>query len=72
LRALFLGVKLGIPGTEERLNGILVKHGDKRMAEDFLNSGSQKLHDGGKQWAERHGYTIHTGLGSHRVTWGEF
>lgn len=72
LRALFLGVKLGIPGTEERLNKILVKRGDKRMAEDFLNSGSQKLYDGGREWANEHGYFIRSGMGSHRVTWGQF
>lgn len=72
LRALFLGVKLGIPGTEERLNKILVNRGDKRMAEDFLNSGSQKLHDGGSEWANVHGYFISTGMGSHRVAWGQF
>ena len=72
LRALFLGVKLGIPETEERLNKILVKRGDKRMAEDFLNAGSQKLYDGAREWANEHGYFITTGMGSHRVTWGQF
>jgi hypothetical protein len=72
LRALFLGVKLGIPGTEERLNDILVKRGDKRMAEDFLNAGSQKLYDGGREWANAHGYHIMSGMGSHRVRWGAF
>ena len=40
LHVLFLGVKLGIPGSQERLNQILMNHGDKKMAEDFLNSGS--------------------------------
>lgn len=72
LRALFLGVKLGISGTEERLNHILVERGDKRMAEDFLNAGSQKLYDGGRAWANTHGYNILTGMGSHRVSWGTF
>lgn len=72
LRTLFWGVKLGIPETEERLNKFRVKRGDKRMAEDFLNSGSQKLHDGGREWANEHGYFISTGMGSHRVAWGQF
>lgn len=72
LRALFLGVKLGIPGTEERLNNILMEHGDKQMAEDFLNSGSERLYEGGKRWANENGYYIMTGMGSHRVEWGEF
>jgi len=72
LRALFLGVKLGIPGTEERLNDILMKHGDKEMAEDFLNSGSGKLEKGGREWAKKHGYFILPGMGSQRVIWGQF
>jgi hypothetical protein len=72
VRVLFLGVKLGIGGTEERLNKILDEQGDKKMAEDFLNSGSQALYEGGKRWAQRHGYTIITGMGSHRVQWGHF
>ncbi|OHB65271.1 MAG: hypothetical protein A2Y76_08755 [Planctomycetes bacterium RBG_13_60_9] len=72
LQVLFLGVKLGIPGTEERLNEILDKHGNKKMAEDFLNSGSRGLYQGGAQWAHKHGYQIWTGMGSHRVSWGRF
>lgn len=72
LRVLFLGVKLGINGSQERLNGVLMKHGDKRMAEDFLNSGSQELYQGGRSWANSHGYYISTGMGSHRVAWGSF
>jgi hypothetical protein len=72
LHVLFLGVKLGIPGSQERLNQILMNHGDKKMAEDFLNSGSQDLFEGGKKWANAHGYRINTGMGSHRVGWGRF
>ena len=72
LRVLFLAVKLGIPGSESRLNQLLLRHGDKAMAEDFLNSGSDKLHDGGAKWAEAQGYNINTGPGSHRATWGGF
>jgi hypothetical protein len=72
LHVLFLGVKLGIPGSQERLNQILMNHGDKKMAEDFLNSGSQDLFEGGKRWANAHGYRINTGMGSHRVGWGRF
>jgi len=72
LHVLFLGVKLGIPGSEERLNRVLEDYGDKNMAEDFLNSGSQTLHEGARQWGDRHGYYISTGMGSHRVSWGSF
>jgi len=72
LHVLFLAVKLGIPGSEKRLNGVLEEFGDKSMAEDFLNSGSEALYEGGKNWANRHGYSINTGPGSHRVAWGRF
>jgi hypothetical protein len=72
LRALFLSIKLGIPGTVEKLNDILIKNGDKSMAEDFLNSGSEELHNCGQLWASSHGYLINTGLGSHRASWGRF
>jgi ankyrin repeat protein len=72
LRVLFLAVKLGISGSEERLNDVLHAYGDKSMAEDFLNSGSTSLYEGGKGWANSHGYYISTGMGSHRVGWGRF
>jgi hypothetical protein len=72
LRVLFLSVKLGIAGSEDRLNEVLDRHGDKKMAEDFLNAGSAKLYEGGKAWANKHGYSIGTGMGSHRVSWGRF
>lgn len=72
LQVLFLGVKLGTKGSQEKLNALLMKHGDKSMAEDFLNSGAQKLYEGGKKWANAHGYYISTGMGSHRVAWGRF
>ena len=72
LRVLFLGVKLGIRDSQEKLVSVLMDHGDKSMAEDFLNSGSQKLYDGGKKWAAAHGYFISAGMGSHRVAWGRF
>jgi hypothetical protein len=72
LRVLFLAVKLGINGSEERLNDVLQGYGDKSMAEDYINSGSTSLYEGGKQWADSHGYYISSGMGSHRVAWGRF
>ncbi|RJP40590.1 MAG: ankyrin repeat domain-containing protein [Phycisphaerales bacterium] len=72
LCTLFLAVKLGIPGSEDRLNELLQIHGDKSMAEDFLNCGSQALNEGAHRWAESRGYTIGSGTGSHRVRWREF
>jgi hypothetical protein len=71
-RVLYLTVKVGIYGAEERLVKVLLEQGDKSMAEDFLNSGSQKLADGGRKWAEQNGYTISKGMGSHRMEWGRF
>ena len=72
LRVLFLVVKLGIPGTQKSLNAVLFKHGSKSMCEDYLNSGSKELGDGGERWANSHGYKISSGGGSHRVSWGSF
>ena len=72
LRVLFFGIKLGTPGSEERLSEVLDHHGDKMMAEDFLNSGSSKLYDAGRKWANDHGYNITQGMGSHRASWGQF
>lgn len=73
LHALFLAVKLGIPGSEDRLNDLLIRHGDKSMAEDFLNSGSDLLYQGGERWATNHGYYVESGVaGSNRTTWGSF
>jgi hypothetical protein len=72
LRVLFLGMKLGIPGFQEALVKVLTQHGDKSMAEDFLNSGSADLYDSARTWAQNHGYYISTGMGSHRVAWGAF
>jgi hypothetical protein len=50
LQVLFLAVKLGIPGSEDRLNDVL----------------------GAQRWANKRGYYIATGMGSHRVGWGRF
>jgi hypothetical protein len=67
-----LGIKLGISGSENELVGILFVYGDKLMAEDYLNSGSNILNDGGYRWARAHGYNVQRGYGIHRSTWGTF
>lgn len=72
LQVLLLAIKLGILGSEEKLVSLLMVYGDKPMAEDYLNSGSSLLHDGGDKWAKAHEYHIRTGLGSHRSGWGRF
>lgn len=72
LQVLLLAVKLGIPGSEKKLVDVLMDYGNKSMAEDFLNSGSNQLSSGGRSWANAHGYNVRTGPGSHRSSWGRF
>ena len=72
LHLLFLAVKLGIPGSEAQLNELLMQVGDVAMAEDYLNSGSNLLYQGGEQWATSRGYYIEEGPGSSRTSWGQF
>ncbi|GFO68778.1 hypothetical protein GMLC_23570 [Geomonas limicola] len=72
VQILLLAIKLGIPDSENELVGVLFEYGDKSMAEDFLNSGSQRLSDGGRRWANARGYRVSTGFGSHRSGWGRF
>lgn len=72
LHVLMLGVKLGIKGSPERLGKALNEHGDVKMAEDFLNSGSRELYEQGAKWGNNHGYYISQGNGSHRVSWNSF
>lgn len=71
-RILLLAIKLGIPGSEDDLIAVLFVYGDRSMAEDYLNCGSSKLSDGGRRWANAHGYNVRTGYGSHRSRWGGF
>jgi len=72
LRVLILAIKLGLPGSEDKLSSLLMVYGDKSMAEDYLNSGSGELAGAGRRWARAHGYNVSTGYGSHRGTWGSF
>ncbi|OGU54000.1 MAG: hypothetical protein A2V66_17770, partial [Ignavibacteria bacterium RBG_13_36_8] len=72
LKILLLSIKLGINDSEEKLASLLMVYGDKFMAEDYLNSGSNILKSAAAEWAIEHGYQISTGLGSNRAGWGEF
>lgn len=65
-------VKLGRPGTETDLAALLEQCGDKQLAEDYLNSGSEVLAQAAKQWAADHGYEIESGTGSTRAAWGQY
>lgn len=71
-RLLFLAIKLGVRGSEERLVQVLDGYGTKRMATYYLNAGSRVLREGAEAWAKRHDYKIvHTG-GHAPVMWGRF
>lgn len=67
-----LAVKLGIEESEDRLLKVLDVHGNIKLAEDFLNSGSAQLVAGATEWANRNGYIINRGQGSKRAKWGSF
>ena len=71
-KILILAIKLGLDGSEDELITVLYEYGDTKMAEDYLNCGSEKLSDGASRWAAAHGYSVDTGLGSHRCGWGHF
>lgn len=70
LRVLLLGIKLGIQGSDAKLVEVLRQHGNKPMAEDFLNCSHPPLQSAARRWAHEHGYQITTGTGSHRAAWG--
>ena len=72
LQVLLLAIKMGIPNSEENLVSILNVYGSKSMAEDYLNSGSELLYNGGIGWANAHGYHMLEGPGSNRSGWGRF
>ncbi|MFB6722826.1 hypothetical protein ACFCV3_21795 [Kribbella sp. NPDC056345] len=68
-----LAVKLGRASSEEPLLELLRIWGDRQLAEDFLNCGSQALARGAERWARAHGYIIHRYGGIDRpIRWGRF
>lgn len=54
------------------LTAALDRHGNKTMAEVYLNSGSGELDKAAREWASKRGYHITTGPGAHTVSWGRF
>jgi len=48
---------------------LLNNYGTKEMAEDFINCGDADLKAAGESWALKNGYIVHSGQGSHRVTY---
>lgn len=60
-------------GDENRigdLGDMLERYGDKRLAEDYVNSGHPDLASAARAWARKRGYSEDTGSGSSRAHWG--
>jgi len=53
------------------LCSLLVRFGDKALAEDYINCGESALYAAGAEWASNRGYNVRSGYGSHRVRWGQ-
>jgi HEAT repeat protein len=64
-------IRRGEPGTEDALIEALNKSGDKRLAEDMINSGNEKLSHAANEWASSHNYEIQYMPGSKSTGWGE-
>ena len=56
--------------SDDRQLEALDKSGDHYMAEDFLNSGNQKLHEAASAWASRNNYEITYMPSSGSTSWG--
>jgi hypothetical protein len=66
LNLIRLGDESRIPEMVDLLEG----YGDKTLAEDYLNCGQPDLDATARVWAQRRGYPVDKGAGSHRATWG--
>ena len=61
-------------GDESRIPemvDLLEGYGDKRLAEDYVNCSQPDLDAAARSWAQRRGYRVDTGSGSHRARWGK-
>jgi hypothetical protein len=64
-------IRRGDSSRIPELKDLLMRFGDKPLAEDYLNCGNSQLRAAGESWANSHGYNVGSGNGSHRVSWGE-
>lgn len=64
-------IRRGDSSRIPELRDLLLRFGDKALAEDYLNCGNELLHAAASEWGNKNGYSIGTGNGSHRVRWGE-
>lgn len=69
---LILAIKVGQPGSQEKLAEALTGFGNKSMAEDYLNCGSEYLYKAAERWARDHNHRIFSRFGGVHVTWGRF
>ncbi len=71
--AVYSFVALGEPKVVDDLVQALDDHGDKDMAETFLNSGNDKLEQAARDWASSNGYqTITLPADSTPMHWGSW
>ena len=61
---------MGDESSIPELSSLLMRFGDKTLAEDYLNCGNGRLADAAAAWGREHGLNVKTGAGSHRVQWG--
>lgn len=63
-------IKKGDESRIPELRDLLLRFGDKPLAEDYLNCGHPSMSAAASEWANKKGYNVNTGFGSHRVRWG--
>ena len=63
-------IRRGDTARLPELRDLLLRYGDKTLAEDYLNCGNGRLREAATEWARKNGYNVGSGYGSHRVQWG--
>jgi len=63
-------IEIGASGTEDILTEALNVYGFSMMAEDFINSGNEKLEVAARDWAKKNNYTIYEMPGFGGKEWG--
>ena len=63
-------IEIGASGTEDILTEALNVYGFSMMAEDFINSGNEKLEVAAREWAKKNNYTIYKMPGFGGKEWG--
>jgi HEAT repeat protein len=70
LRIYYGLMKLGATETVDAMASALLRLGDLKMAEDYLNCGEPTLEQAAHSWADANGYQVVTGYGSSDMSWG--